>query len=81
MRARLTRMGKSIGKLEEKEGLTPSDERKIKRQKELAKDHDRDFEQRHVEVLNFNEAEDKAALESSEAVFDEHVHGSSLRHH
>ena len=41
--------------------------------KELAKEHDREFEAHHVEVLNFIEAEDTAALESEEAVFDEHV--------
>ena len=46
---------------------------KIKQLKELAKEHDREFEQRHVIVFNFIEAEDKSALESEEAVFDEHV--------
>ena len=72
-RARLTRMEKYIGKLEEKEELTPSDEKKIRRLTELAKEHDHEFEGRHLEVLNFIEAEDTAALESEEAVFDEHV--------
>ena len=33
----------------------------------------REFEERHVEVLNFIAAEDTTALESEEAVFDEHV--------
>ena len=41
--------------------------------KELAKEYDCEFEERHVEVLNFIEAEDTAALESEEAVFNEHV--------
>ena len=41
--------------------------------KELAKEHDRDFEQHRVEVLNFIEAEHKAALDLEEAVFDEYV--------
>ena len=49
------------------------DQRKIKRLKELTKEHDHDFEQCQVEILNFIEAEDKAALDSEEAVFDEHV--------
>ena len=49
------------------------DLRKIKCLKELARKHDHEFEQRHKEVLNFIEAEDKAALDSVEAVFDEHV--------
>ena len=58
VRTRLTRMEKDIGKLEDKDELTPSDRKKIKRLKELAKEHDRDFEERHVEVLNFIKAED-----------------------
>ena len=73
VRARLTRVEKDIGKLEEKDGLAPSDERKIKRMKELAKEHDRELEQRHEEGLNFSEREDNTALKSEEAVFDEHV--------
>ena len=73
VRPYLTRMENDTGKLEEKDGLIPSDERKIKRLKELAKDHDSQFEQRHEEVLNFIKAEDKAALDSEEAVLDEHV--------
>ena len=73
MRARLTRMEKEIGKLEEKEELAPSDGKKIRRLKELAKEHNREFEERHVKVLNFIAAEDTAALETEEAVFDEHV--------
>ena len=51
LRAQLTRMEKDIGKIREKEGLTPSDERKLKRSKELTKEHDSEFEQCHVEVL------------------------------
>ena len=72
VRARLTRIGKDIGKLE-KEELTPLDVKKIRRLKELAKEHDRDYEERHVEVLDFIAAEDSAALEVEEAVFGEHV--------
>ena len=73
MLARPTRMEKDISKLEEKEELTPSDGKKIRRLKELAKEHDRDFEECHVEVLNFIAAEDTAGLETEETVFDEHV--------
>ena len=40
--------------------------------KKLAKEYDREFEERHVKVLNFIVAY-TAALESEEAVFDEHV--------
>ena len=63
VRACLTRMEKNIGKLEEKEGLTPSNQRKVKCLKELAKEHDGDFEQRHVEVLDFIKAEDTVNAE------------------
>ena len=65
-------MEKDIGRLDEKEELTLSDG-KIRHLKELAKEHDCEFEEHHVEVLNFITAEDTAALESEEAVFDEHV--------
>ena len=70
---RLTRMEKDISKLEEKEGVTSFGLMKIKHLKELAKKHDCEFEQRHIEVLNFIEAEDKAALNSEEAILDEHL--------
>ena len=73
VRAHLTRMEKDTSKLEEKEELTPSDWKKIRRLKELANEHDLVFEECHLEVLNFIPAEDTAALESEEAVFDEHV--------
>ena len=51
--------------------VTPSNQRKIKHLKERVKDkeHDRDFEQCHIEALSFIEAQDKAALHSGEAVF------------
>ena len=63
MHAHLTWMQKDIGKLEE---------RKIKHLKELVKEHNDDFEH-HVAALNSIKAEDKAALDSEETVFDEHV--------
>ena len=56
MRAPLTRIVKDVGKLEEKEESIPSDVKKIRRLKEVAKEHDRDFEERHVEVLNVDMA-------------------------
>ena len=77
VRCCVTWIEKDINKLEEKEELTPSNEGKIKRLKELAKDYDFDFEQHHVEVLNLIQAKDKAAVDSEEAVFDEHVDGVS----
>ena len=49
------------------------DQRKIKCLNEQAKEHNHDFEQRHVDVLNFIKTEDQAALDSEEAVFNEHV--------
>ena len=61
VRARLTWMEKDMGKLEEKEELTPSDGKKVRRLKELAKEHDREFKEHHVEVLNIIVAEDTAA--------------------
>ena len=64
MHARLTRMEKDIGKLEDKKEVTPSDGKKIRRLKELAKEHNCEFEERHIQVLNFIRAEDTAALES-----------------
>ena len=67
--AHLTRMEKDFGKLEETEELTPSDGKKIRRLKELAKEYDREFEEHHVEVLNFIEAENRASLEPEQAHF------------
>ena len=64
MWGRLTWIEWDIVKLEDKERLIPSDKRKIKRKKEQAKEHDCDFEQRYVDILNFIEAEDKAVLNS-----------------
>ena len=63
VRACLTHMEKDISKLEEKEELTPSYKKKIRCLKELAKEHDHEFEERYAEVINFIEAEDKAALD------------------
>ena len=55
-------MEMDTGKLEDKEELASSDGN-YRRLKELAKQHDPEFEERHIAVLNFIEAEDRAALE------------------
>ena len=73
VRGRLTRIERDIIKLEDKEGLKLSDQRKVKRFIEQAKKHDHDFEQRHVDVLNFIKAGDQAALDLKEAIFDKHM--------
>ena len=73
MRARLTWIERDIVPLEGKEGLEPSDQRKVKRLKEQVKEIDRDFEQRHLEVLNFIESEDQPTLDSEEKIFNKHV--------
>ena len=73
MRGRLTRIERDISSLEEKETLTPSERRKIKHLKDQVKEHDQEFERRHMEVLDFIEEEDQVALNSEEKVFDEHV--------
>ena len=73
VRSRLTRIERDISSLEEKETLSPSDQRKIKHLKDLVKEHDQEFEKRHIKVLDFFEEEDQAALNSEEKVFDEHV--------
>ena len=73
MLARLTRIERDISSMEDKESLAPPDPRKVKRLKEQVKEIDRDFEQRHLEVLNFIESEDRTTLDSEEKIFDEHV--------
>ena len=57
----------------ERNTITPSDQRKIKCLKDQVKEHDQEFEKRHIEVLDFIEEEDQAALDSEEKVFVEHV--------
>ena len=73
MHSRLTHIERDISSLEEKEMLTPSDQRKSRRLKDQVKEHYQEFEKRHIEVLDFIEEEDQAALDSEEKVFDEHV--------
>ena len=50
--------------------LTLSEQRKIKRLKDQIKEHHQEFEKCHIEVLDFIEEEDPAALDSEEKVFD-----------
>ena len=73
VRRHLTRIERDISSLVDKESLTPSDQRKIKRLKNPVKEHDKEFEKRYMEVLDFIEEADQAALDSEEKVFDEHV--------
>ena len=55
--------------MEGKESLAPSDQEKAKRLREQVKEIDRDFDQRHLEVLNFIESEDRTTLDSEETNF------------
>ena len=50
MRGRLTWIEKNITKQKEKEGITPSEQREVKRLKEQTKEREREFEQRHVDT-------------------------------
>ena len=71
MRLRLTRIEWHIATLEGKDSLGPHEQWKVKRLKEQVKEIDRNFEDRHVEALNFIEVEDWATLEAEERIFDE----------
>ena len=72
MRGRLTRVEKEIAKLEGKRTLGPSEQRKIKRLLEQVREDDTEFEQRHLEVLDFIKEEDQEALDAEETVSDKH---------
>ena len=48
--------------------LGPSDQRKIKRLMEQIKEDEKEFEQRHLEVLNFIKEEDQETLHAEETV-------------
>ena len=73
VRDRLTHIERDTSPLEDKEMLTLSEQRKIKHLKDQVKEHDQEFEKRHIEVVDFIEEEDQAALDSEEKVFDEHM--------
>ena len=72
VRARLTRVEKDIAKLEGKTELLLSDQRKIKRLMEKVKEDDKEFEEQHLEVLNFINEGDQDSLDAEESVSDEH---------
>ena len=72
VRGRLTRIEKDIAKMEGKETLGPSDKRKIKRLLEQVKNNDKEFEERHIEVLNDINEEDQDALDAEEEVYGAH---------
>ena len=63
VRGRLIRIQRYISCLEDKEILTPSDQRKIKRLKDQVKEHDQEFEKRQMEVLDFIDEKDQGALD------------------
>ena len=73
VRGRLTRIERDISSLEEKETITPSERKRIAHLKDQVKEHDQEFEKRHMEVLDFIEEEDQTTLDAEEKVFDEHV--------
>ena len=73
LRGRLTRIGRDIAKLEEKEELGHQDQRKVERLMEQVKENDAEFEQRHLDVIDFIEEEDADTLTREETVFDKHV--------
>ena len=64
VRACLTWVKRDTAKLEGKSELASNDEWKIKRLLEQVKKDDKDFEQRHLEVLNFIDEEDQDSLEA-----------------
>ena len=66
VRGRLTRIERDISSLEEKETLTPSERRKIMRLNDEVKEHDQEFEKRHMEVLDFIEEEDQTTLDAED---------------
>ena len=59
-----------------KETLGTSDKRKIKRLLEQVKDDDREFEERHLDVLNHIKEDNQEALDAEEVVYD--AHGSHV---
>ena len=73
VRGRLTRIERDISSLDDKEKLTPSDQRKVKCLKDRVKENDQDFKKLHIEDLSLIEDEDQDTLHSEEKVFDEHV--------
>ena len=73
LRGRLTRIEREVVNLEKKVYFMDEDQRKIERLIDQIKDNDTDFEQRHLDVLNFVSEDDEDTLQREEAIFDEHV--------
>ena len=65
---RLTSIEKDIPKVASKTMLGPSDQWKIKCLLEQVKENDKEFKQRHLEVLNFIDEKDKDTLDTKEKV-------------
>ena len=72
VRACLTWVERDIAKLEVKSELASSDQWKIKRLLDQVKEDDKEFEQWHLEVLDFMDEEDQDSLEAEESICDEH---------
>ena len=69
VRGRLTRIEKDLAKVEGKVTLGPlgpSDKRKIKRLLEQVKEDDKEFEERHLDVLNYIDEEDLNTIDAEE---------------
>lgn len=73
LRARLTRIEREFVSLEKKEVLAPPDQSKLERLLQQVKENDTEFEERHLDVLNFIEEGDEETLGKEETIYDEHV--------
>ena len=72
-RSRLTKVEKDVIQLEQKvqnADLESSDQKKIKRLREEMMKYDRDFEERHLEVLDSIDESATDTLEAEKRVFD-----------
>ena len=75
VRSRLTRVDKDIEKLQEKvqaADLESSDQRKIKRLIEQVNEYDKEFEQRHLEVMDLLDGTDQETMEAEDKIFEQH---------
>ena len=62
--------------MEGKKTIGPSDKQKIKCLLKQVKDNDKEFEERHLEILNYIKEEDQDALDAEEKVYN--AHGSRV---
>ena len=72
VRACLTQVERDIAKLEGKSELASSDQRQIKSLIEQVIEDNKEFEQQHLEVLDFIDKEDQDSLEAEESICDKH---------